>query len=93
MTLENNSASNTQRINVLFSSCGRRVELIQCFRDAAKKLNIELHAIAVDMHPHHSSACHEADVSFKAPPCSNPDFIPTISEICKNERASHHSNN
>jgi carbamoyl-phosphate synthase large subunit len=42
--------SNSQ-INVLVLSAGRRVELIQRFKRAAQKLNIESVIVAVDSSP------------------------------------------
>jgi carbamoyl-phosphate synthase large subunit len=70
---------------VLFSSAGRRVELINCFRADAARLGINLKTVAVDVDPALSAACQAADVSRKVPRCDRPDFISKLLEICAAE--------
>lgn len=74
------------KIDVLFSSAGRRVELINCFRSAAKELGFGLRVLAVDVEPGLSAACRVVDKSFAVPPCTKADFIPRLLEICSSER-------
>ena len=63
-------------ITVLFSSAGRRTELLNCFRHDALLLGESLRVLAVDVQPEFSSACHSADAFFRAPHCLDEDFIP-----------------
>lgn len=73
------------KIDVLFSSAGRRVELINCFRADAGELGLDLRVLAVDADPGLSAACRAADKSFPVPACTRPDFIPRLLEICSSE--------
>jgi len=69
-------------IHVLFSSAGRRVELIQCFRKAAQNLGIEAKFVAIDMDPEWSPACQVADHAFKVDRCTSDHYINQVMEIC-----------
>ncbi len=70
-------------IRLLFSSAGRRVELVNCFRQAARGLNINLEVIAIDMDPLWSPACQVADYAYKVPHCTSSDFLNDVLDICK----------
>ncbi len=70
---------------VLISSAGRRVELIQCFRAAAGRLDLSLKVIACDRSPDLSAACHAADRAFAVPGCDDETFIEAVSDICRAE--------
>lgn len=70
-------------IRLLFSSAGRRVGLINCFREAACDLNIGLEVFAIDMDPSWSPACQVADYAYKVPRCTSPDFLNDVEDICK----------
>lgn len=72
-------------ITVLFSSAGRRVELMECFRDEAQHLGVKLRVHATDLHPELSSACACADQANKVPSCASHEFIPALLEICQRE--------
>jgi carbamoyl-phosphate synthase large subunit len=72
-------------ITVLFSSAGRRTELLNCFRKDAVSLGESVRVLAVDVQPEFSSACHGADASFKAPHCLDEEFIPRLLDICRSE--------
>jgi carbamoyl-phosphate synthase large subunit len=72
-----------RRCTVLFSSAGRRVELMRCFRADAEALGVELRVLATDMTPARSAACQEADACFQVPPCGTPAFIETLLAICR----------
>jgi len=67
---------------VLISSAGRRVELIQCFRNGAAALDIDLTVIAVDLEPAMSAACQAADRAIRVPPCDRAEFIDALLGIC-----------
>jgi carbamoyl-phosphate synthase large subunit len=72
-------------ITVLFSSAGRRTELLNCFRQDAVSLGESLRIVAVDVQPELSSACQTADTCFKAPHSLDEDFVPRLLEICEHE--------
>ncbi len=72
-------------ISVLFSSAGRRVELINCFREDAVELGIELRVLAADFQPELSAACQVAEKHFAVPRCDNARFVPRMQEICAGE--------
>jgi carbamoyl-phosphate synthase large subunit len=66
----------------MISSAGRRVELIECFRRAARELGSDLHVAAADAAPELSAACHLADAALRVPRCDTPEFVPSLLEIC-----------
>ena len=68
-------------IRLLISSAGRRVELINCFRSAAKELSIGLEIGTIDMNPNWSPACQVADYCYTVPRCTSPDFLERVLEI------------
>jgi carbamoyl-phosphate synthase large subunit len=70
------------RCTILFSSAGRRVELIQGFRGSAAALGVELRVIAVDLDPQLSAACQVADLTLPVPRCDRPEFVDTLVGIC-----------
>ena len=84
-TITSDPAGDNRRA-VLFSSAGRRVELIHCFRQAAAELNVPLRTIAVDIDPAMSSACRAADESVAVPRCLAPEFVPSLLRICERRR-------
>jgi len=69
-------------ISVLFSSAGRRVELMGCFRKAASELGVGLRVVAADMVPDWSPACRLADSSRHVPPCTEEGFVDAVLTIC-----------
>lgn len=71
-------------INVLFSSAGRRVELINSFRHAKEELSIEGKLIGIDI-DELAPALKFVDKSYIVPRLNDERFIPNIIEICKNE--------
>lgn len=70
-------------INLLISSAGRRVALINCFRAAAKLLSIELKITAIDITPEWSPACQVADTAISVPRCTDNSYLECIYDICK----------
>ena len=75
-----------RNITILFSSAGRRVELIRCFRQAAEALEVVCRIVAVDLAPEWSPACQIVDAAFSVPRCSSVEFLPAIREICQREQ-------
>lgn len=76
------STLSVNQLGVLFTSAGRRVGLIHAFEEAAAKLGLNLKIVACDMSPDFSAACRKADVSYSVPRCTDPDYIPSLKEIC-----------
>lgn len=71
-------------INVLFTSAGRRVELLRAFRQAYREAGLPGRLLATDIDPL-APALHEADAGFLVPPLADPDYIPTIARLCLEE--------
>ncbi|MDA1234034.1 MAG: ATP-grasp domain-containing protein [Acidobacteria bacterium] len=72
-------------MNVLISSAGRRVGLLECFRSALGALDANGKIIAADASDT-APALHFADETCTVPRCDNPQFIPALVEAC----AAHH---
>lgn len=73
-------------ITLLFTSAGRRNQLIRCFRSDAEKIGVAVRILAVDVNPELSPACHQADTSFKVPRCTTQEYLPSLLQICERER-------
>lgn len=71
-------------INTLFTSAGRRVELLRSFHNAYKKLGLQGNIIAVDIDPI-APALKVADRHYIVPRLSNPNYLPALVHICQNE--------
>ena len=74
-------------INILFSSVGRRVELVQCFREAKEELNIKGTLIGVDI-DELAPAMFFVDKKYIVPRISDKKFIDSIIDICRKENIS-----
>jgi len=70
-------------LRVLFTSAGRRVGLLDCFRHAAVELGIAVELHACDLAPRLSAACAKADRSFGVSPCTGPDYIDELLDHCR----------
>lgn len=75
-----------RQMTLLMTSCGRRVELMRCFREDAARLGIDLILGAVDLNPRLSSACLEADWAEAAPRCTSPEYIPYLLDVCRRRK-------
>lgn len=73
-------------LTVLISSAGRRVELINCFREDAHALGLGLRVLATDLNPALSAGCRTADALFAVPRCTDAAYIPQMLELCVAER-------
>ncbi|WP_336866198.1 ATP-grasp domain-containing protein [Peribacillus frigoritolerans] len=71
-------------INILILSAGRRVELIQNFQKAAKKLNVESNIVAGDCSDT-APALYFADGTCKLPRINEPNYISSIIDACNKE--------
>ena len=70
---------------LLISSVGRRVQLVECFRRAARELDLRLIVLGVDAAPELSPASQLVDRCFQVPLCSAPEFIQELLTICDKE--------
>ena len=71
-------------VNVLFTSVGRRVELMRAFRQAYSELGLKGSILATDIDPL-APALSEVDRFFLVPRVDDPEYIPTLAEICRAE--------
>ncbi|QSS99784.1 ATP-grasp domain-containing protein [Pontibacillus sp. ALD_SL1] len=71
-------------INILMLSAGRRVELVQCFQNAAKKLDVKSNVVAADCSDT-APALYFADKTVKVPRIDHPEYIESIIKTCKDE--------
>lgn len=66
---------------VLLTSAGRRVELLERFRAAARELDLNAPIFACDHEPTLSAACARADMAFKVPRCNDPTYAEAVRAI------------
>ena len=71
--------------NILISSAGRRVGLLESFRESLGALHLTGRLIAVDA-TEHAAAGEMADAFYLVPKCSDPLFISAVLEICRREQ-------
>lgn len=71
-----------QKINVLILSAGRRVELVNCFKQARDKLGVGGTVVAADIVTT-APALYFADCFFLLPRIKDPDYIDKLIEECK----------
>lgn len=69
---------------LLFTSAGRRVELLQAFRRAYAELGLESHIVATDIDPL-APALRVADKPYIVPRLDHPDYIATVLDVCRRE--------
>ena len=72
-------------MKILFTSVGRRVELMQLFREAANFLGIQLVIYGADMDST-APALQFCDKFVEVPRIKSEDYIPTLLGICKAEQ-------
>ena len=71
-------------MSVLVSSAARRVALVEIFRRVLEEVGLPPRVVAADAAPL-SAACAVADRAALVPPCTDPDFVPSLIEICREE--------
>ncbi len=71
-------------VRVLISSAGRRVGLMDAFRDALRTLNLPGEVLAADI-SRTAPAFHKADRAFVIPRCTTEAFIPHMRDLCARE--------
>jgi len=74
------------RRDLLLLSAGRRVELLEGFRAAARQLLPGARVLAADMRPGLSAACQVADAAFALPAIGAPDYAEALAELCAREK-------
>jgi carbamoyl-phosphate synthase large subunit len=74
-------------VNVLFTSVGRRVELVRAFRRAYEALELDGRIVGVDIDPL-APALRECDDFFMVPRCDDPGYVGAVAEVCKREQIS-----
>lgn len=74
-----------QPLNVLFTSAGRRVELLRAFRAAYAALNLPGVIVAVDIDPL-APALQASDRHYLVPRLGHPDYLDAIVEVCRREQ-------
>lgn len=72
-------------VNVLFTSVGRRVELVRAFRRAYAELHLEGEIIGVDVDPL-APALRECDEALMVPRGNEPHYLSTLVELCSQRR-------
>jgi carbamoyl-phosphate synthase large subunit len=75
----------TREVNVLFTSAGRRVELLRAFRRAYRILRLKGRIIATDINPL-APAFQIADEACIVPRLTEPDYVPALMEIVRRKR-------
>lgn len=72
-------------MRILFTSVGRRVELMQLFKKAADKLNIDLEVFGADI-SETAPALFFCDKKVIVPRINDNAYIPALIDICKNNK-------
>ena len=72
-------------VNILFTSAGRRVELLRSFHRAYQSLDLPGHIVAVDI-DRLAPALQAADRAYLVPRLNSPGYIPALAEICAREQ-------
>lgn len=71
-------------MKLLFTSIGRRVELVQAFKNAAAKLGVELILYGADISAS-APALQFCDRTVLVPRIKDPAYIPSLLEVCEKE--------
>jgi carbamoyl-phosphate synthase large subunit len=72
----------SEPFNILVSSAGRRVALIEILKTTLSSLGLQGQVIAIDM-SRMSAAFHLADRAFLVPRCTAPEFVDEVLQICR----------
>ena len=68
--------------NILITSAGRRVELVNSFKTECIKIDNKIKVFCTDVNPELSSACKVADLYFQAPKVTSKEYIGFLKKIC-----------
>lgn len=69
--------------NILISSAGQRVILVQIFQQTLKELGLDLKVYASDMYPDLAPACYVADDRFAMPCCDDEGYMDELIRECQ----------
>jgi carbamoyl-phosphate synthase large subunit len=69
------------KVAILFSSVGRRAQLIDCFRQAARKIGLSPFILGIDCDPS-APAAYLVDKFYQVPRCTEPEFLEAVCHIC-----------
>lgn len=78
------AASRAEQVNVLLTSIGRRVELVQAFRQAYRELALGGRLVATDVDPL-APALRQVDRYYLVPPVTDAEYVPALAAICERE--------
>ena len=70
-------------MNILVTSAGQRVSLVQAFKKELSQLVSGGKVLTVDLNPELAPACYVADDRFRVPRVTDAGYIPTLLEICE----------
>lgn len=73
-------------MNILITSAGRRVSLVNAFRNELKKVFPDGMVFTVDLYPELSAACQVSDGYFSVPKVTDPDYCNVIADICSSNK-------
>ena len=71
---------------VLFTSIGRRVELVQAFKDSYLRHSIFTRILAAESNPKLAPAGHFVDAVFQIPKVNETGYLNALLQICRKER-------
>lgn len=69
--------------NILITSAGKRVVLVQLFQKTLKELGLEAKVYTTDMRPMMAPACIVSDEGIKVSPCTAEGYIDELVQICQ----------
>jgi carbamoyl-phosphate synthase large subunit len=67
--------------NILITSAGRRVSLVNFFKNELKKIFPDSLVLTTDLNPEFAAACRVSDKFFKVPKVSDPNYINVLLDI------------
>ena len=71
--------------NILITSAGKRVVLVQIFQQTLKDLGLEAKVYTTDMKPMMAPACIVSDEGIKVSPCTAEGYIDELIQICQDK--------
>ena len=69
--------------NILISSAGKRVVLVQIFQRTLREMGIDAKVYATDKNSYLSPACHVADECFNVPCCGDEYYMDELLRLCR----------
>jgi carbamoyl-phosphate synthase large subunit len=72
--------------NILITSAGKRVVLVQIFQQTLKDMGLEAKVYTTDMKPMMAPACIVSDEGIKVSPCKAEGYIDELIQICQDKK-------